>query len=65
MMRYVALAKAPRTDAGDGHYRDLTARMDVLVSDDRAVDTGLLNAAGQRLFRAPKSVPFGFRGKET
>jgi hypothetical protein len=33
---------------------------DVIVEDERVVDSGLLNADGEKLYRQPDRVPFGF-----
>ena len=60
---YIPLARPPRTDAGDDHYRDGSRSMDVLVDDDRPHDTGLVTAQGVPIYRVTQRGPVGFRGR--
>ncbi|MGA9315581.1 MAG: hypothetical protein WBV77_13255 [Solirubrobacteraceae bacterium] len=47
-------------DVFDG-YEPPRDTMEVIVTDDRPVDTGLLDAHGNKLYREPTRRPIGFR----
>jgi hypothetical protein len=59
-MRYVAIGGAvrPRSDWEDGDTHQVGTT--VHETDDGPVDTGLLSAAGVRLYRVREKIPFGF-----
>lgn len=58
---YVALAKPPRADAGDSHWRDENHHtMDVLDASDAPHKTGLVTAQGVPIYRVTRRGPMGF-----
>lgn len=61
MPRY--FAKRPRSEgwAGDDLYDDERGSLqpDITVDDHVAVDTGLIDADGNSIFRAPNPIGFG------
>ena len=58
MMRYVVKPRA--VECGDEAWEPTPLTMDVVHPEDGPVDTGLLDAHGNRLFRVSERVPLGF-----
>jgi len=56
MPRYVTKA----IECGDEWREPATASLDVLVTEDKPEDTGLLDQFGERLYRLRDRVPIGF-----
>jgi hypothetical protein len=60
MPRYVTKA----VECGDEWWEPAAAHIDVLVTDDKPEDTGLLDQFGERLYRLPEREPIGFRSRK-
>ena len=60
MSRYFTAAPKPRADWADGDYPMLP---DLSVADHEATDTGLLDASGDSIWRAPNPMGFGRDGE--
>lgn len=62
MTKYITKASAWDDLSADDY--EPTRTIAVIVEDD-AVDTGLLNADGTKIYRVRDRVPVGFRGHTT
>lgn len=57
MARYFTKAVSPRAD--DDYWPEPPLITSIVVCDHEAVDTGLLDASGNTVWRAPTPVGFG------
>lgn len=57
--RYVTLAR-PRGVAFDEYFEAPQVSIEVIEQDHAPVDTGLLDASGNKLFRVEERRPIGF-----
>jgi len=60
MQKYIS-GRGVKSDFDEWGYYDDRSSIEVFESDNRPVDTGLLDVHGDRIFRVIERQPIGFR----